>query len=922
MVDQHRKKLIEVALPLEAINAAASREKSIRHGHPSTLHLYWARRPLATARAVLFAQLVDDPSSRPEEFPSVEEQDAERARLHKLIEDLVKWENLNNESLLEQARVEIRKSNGGELPSILDPFAGGGSIPLEAQRLGLDAHASDLNPLSVLINKALIEIPPKFADQSPVFPGAKSDQTSWSKGQGLAEDIRRYGRWMRDEAEKRIGHHYPKVVAPGGTEHTVIAYIWARTVRSPNPANPIETPLVRSWWLSTKKGSEAYVSPTVVAGKVEFSVNHDSAGPRGESDGTIGRGGGFVLGDQTPLTLKYVREYASQNGFGSALMAVVAEGKNKRLYISPDSEQSQAAEVVVSREFGSEPIPNNTRDFRPPLYGMNLWSDLFSDRQYACISLLVHILEEVKKKVLVDAKKSANGLTSERADPQEYANAIVTYLALAVSRFTDYSSNICTWHTSVQSIRNVFARQAVPMSWDFAEVNPFSSSAGSFMGQVNWVAKAVANAPGQGVGRVIQAPAQSREYSQMIVSTDPPYYDNIGYADLSDFFYVWLRPMLSSIYPSLVATMLTPKSEELVANRYRLGGKDEAEKFFVAGFNSVFQSVRDAASLMAPMTVYYAYKQQEAGADGSSSTGWHTLLDGLISSGWEISATWPMRTEMGNRMVADGANALASSIVLACRPRPLAAEAITRKLFVQNLKVELPEALRTLMQGNLAPVDLAQAAIGPGISVFSRYSRVREADGSDMSVKDALLIINSTLDEVLGEQESDFDSDTRFAVRWYRQFGWGTENSGTADQLARATGTSLAELERGSIFEAKGGKSRLIAPSALAGDWDPANDVRVSQWEATVRLAAIMAKDGADRVAQMLPDIQTRLSLDAVKELGFLLFHEAEKKGDTKDAGLFNGLVGSWGDVNSEAKKLATMTRSLQQAFDFEEGEE
>lgn len=922
MADQHRKKLIEVALPLEAINAAASREKSIRHGHPSTLHLYWARRPLATARAVLFAQLVDDPSSRSEEFPTVEEQDAERMRLHKLIEELVQWENSNNEDLLEQARAEIRKSNDGELPPVLDPFAGGGSIPLEAQRLGLEAHASDLNPLAVLINKALIEIPPKFSDQAPVFPGAESGQASWSKAQGLAEDIRRYGKWMRDEAEKLIGHHYPKVTAPGGTEHTVIAWIWARTVKSPNPANPIEAPLVRSWWLSKKKGREAYVEPEIFNGKVSFSVRRELPGRSVETDGTIGRGGGFVVGDKTPLTLRYVREYASQNGFGSALMAVVAEGTKNRLYISPDSEQIKAAEVSDPRESRSEEIPNNTRDFRPPLYGMTHWSDLFSPRQYACISLLVGMLEEVKEKVLLDAQKSAGDMTSGGVDPQEYANAIVTYLALGVSRFTDYSSNICTWDASNEKMRNVFARQALPMSWDFAEVNPFSDSTGNFMGQVNWVAKAVQHAPGQGFGSVIQAPAQTRDYSGMIVSTDPPYYDNIAYADLSDFFYIWLRPMLSSVYPSLVGTMLTPKSEELVANRYRLGGKEEAEDFFVEGFDSVFRSVRGKASLVAPMTVYYAYKQQEAGSDGSSSTGWHTLLDGLISGGWEITATWPMRTEMSSRTVADGANALASSIVLSCRPRAASAEAITRKVFVQKLKTELPEALRTLMLGDLAPVDLAQAAIGPGISVFSRYSRVREADGSDMSIKDALLIINSTLDEVLGEQESDFDSDTRFAVRWYRQFGWGTENSGTADQLARATGTSLAELERGSIFEAKGGKSRLIAPSAMAGDWDPATDVRVSQWEATVRLAAIMAKDGAERVAMMLPDIQTRLSLDAVKELGFLLFHEAEKKGDTKDAGLFNGLVGSWGDVNSEAKKIAGRPREAQQAFDFEEGDE
>lgn len=926
MANQHRKKLIEVALPLEAINAAASREKSIRHGHPSTLHLYWARRPLATARAVLFAQLVDDPSSRPEEFPTVEEQDAERMRLHKLIEELVQWENSNNEDLLEQARAEIRKSNDGELPPVLDPFAGGGSIPLEAQRLGLEAHASDLNPLAVLINKALIEIPPKFSGRPPVFPGAEYDQTSWSKAQGLAEDIRRYGKWMRDEAEKLIGHHYPKVTAPGGTKHTVIAWIWARTVKSPNPANPIETPLVRTWWLSKKKGKEAYVRPEIIKGTVSYSICHDSNGPVGEEDGTrVGRGA-RVLGDDTPLTTEYLKEFGTSHGFGAHLLAVVAEGENQRIYASPDDLHVSAARIAKPEGAPDQALPHEPRAIWTPLYGLKQQADLYTNRQLLAMITFSNLISEARQRVLKDSlaagMEAGARLEADGNGAQAYADAVATYLSLAVSRLADYSSSICTWNSAREGIRNVFARQAIPMAWDFAEANPFSSSTGSFLGQVEWVAKSVQHTPSFAPGFAVQAPAQSRDYAEMVVSTDPPYYDNIGYADLSDYFYVWLRSMLQSVHPEVVGTMLTPKSEELVANPYRLGGPEKAEHFFVDGFNSVFRKIRTLANLDVPLTVYYAYKQQEANNAGTASTGWHTLLDGLISSGWEVTATWPMRTERAARTLAGGTNALASSIVLACRPRPLEAEAITRKSFVQKLKAELPEALRTLMQGDLAPVDLAQAAIGPGISIFSRYSRVREADGTDMSVRDALLIINSTLDEVLGEQESDFDSDTRFAVRWYRQFGWDTENSGTADQLARATGTSLAELERGSIFEAKGGKSRLIAPSAMAGDWDPATDIRVSQWEATVRLAAIMAKDGAERVAMMLPDIQTRLSLDAIKELGFLLFHEAEKKGDTKDAGLFNGLVGSWGDVNSEAKKMASRPREAQQAFDFEEGDE
>ncbi len=478
-------------------------------------------------------------------------------------------------------------------------------------------------------------------------------------------------------------------------------------------------------------------------------------------------------------------------------------------------------------------------------------------------------------------------------------------------------NSLVTWSNSRGQSRNLFARQAIPMAWDYVEVNPFARASGDFGISVETSAKTVSRLPCGVSGMAEQQNAMERNYSKLVVSTDPPYYDNIGYSDLSDFFYVWLRRSLSDIQPSVVGTMLTPKSEELVANPYRHDGKAGAEKFFVDGFNSVFKRVRENANLDNPMTVYYAYKQQDAEGDGESSTGWHTLLDGLISGGWEITATWPMRSERGGRMISVGTNALASSIVLACRPRPEDAPATTRRVLVSTLKRELPGALQKLMKGAIAPVDLAQAAIGPGISVFSRYSRVTEADGSTMSVKEALQLINATLDEVLGEQESDFDADTRFAVKWYRQYGWQAESSGIADQLARSSDTSIGGLERGGIFEAKGGRARLLAPSELSSSWDVNADDRVSIWEATVRLAAVMAQDGAEKVSSLLPDVQEKVNLDAVKELGFLLFHEAEKNKDTQDAILFNGLVSAWGDVTAQARRLAAQPRAEQGAFEF-----
>lgn len=919
-----KKKLIETSLPLEAINAASAREKSIRHGHPSTLHLYWSRKPLATARAVLFAQLVDDPASRPGEFPTVESQDAERARLHALMEKLIIWENSNDEKLLEQAREEIRKSNDGKLPAVVDPFAGGGSIPLEAQRLGLESHASDLNPLAVLINKALIEIPPKFAGWSPVFPGVAEEQSSWLRAEGLAADVQHYGQWLRDEAEKRIGHLYPKVTAPGGTEHTVIAWKWARTVISPNPANPIETPLVNSWWLSKKKGKEAWVKATVVDGQVQYEVQHNADGPKGDADGTINRRGAVSIADGTPIDLSYIRAESRAGRMGAHLIAVVADGGKGRVYVSPNEKHTSVAHVPRPDDLPVSELPEKALGFRVQVYGFKQWVDLFTNRQLVALTTLSELVSEARSKVLEDAL-AAGILAGERLEDggvgaEAYADAVATYLALGVSRTADYNNALCTWHTTRDTVTHLFTRQAIPMTWDYIETNVLSNSSGNFLGQLKIVAKVIQRLPAEISGEVRQISATSRDYADLVVSTDPPYYDNIGYSDLSDFFYVWLRKSLRTIHPSIVGTMLTPKADELVANPYRHDGKQGAEKFFIEGFNSVFHRIReDDANPDVPMTVYYAYKQQDSGKDGTSSTGWHTLLDGLIQSGWEITATWPMRSELKNRMLSQGTNALASSILLACRPRPAEARAVARRAFVAALKSELPEALRTLMQGAIAPVDLAQAAIGPGISVFSRYAKVREADGSDMSVRDALQLINATLDEVLGEQESDLDSDTRFAVRWYRQYGWDADSSGIADQLARSSDTSLAELQRGGIFEAKGGKARLLSPTQLNEAWDPAADEHVSVWEATVRLAAVLAKDGVDKVAELLPAVGEKVSLDAVKELGFLLFHEAEKNKDTDDAILFNGLVSSWGDLNEQARQIVAHPKAYQEALTFEE---
>ncbi|WP_104088074.1 DUF1156 domain-containing protein [Cryobacterium sp. N19] len=932
MTRTSKKKLIETSLPLEAINEASGREKSLRQGLPSTMHLWWSRKPLATSRAIIFAQLVDDPTARPDEFPTVEAQDAERARLHRLITRLALWENSNDAALLEQARIEIKKSNDGKLPGVTDPFAGGGSIPLEAARLGLPASAADLNPVAVLLNKALIEIPARFAGMPPVSPRSTDRGFSWGGTLGLAEDVRLYGEWVREAAFEQIGHLYPKITEADGTQREVLAWKWARVVTSPNPANPVDAPLVNSWWLAKKKGKEAWVRPYLDGQKLRYEVVHSSDGPRSVNDGTVGRSGAISYIDKTPISLDYVRKTAQAGNMRYRMMAVIAKGDRQRIYRTVTAEDEELAAVVRPTDAPQQQTPVAGLGVSVQNYGIDHWSDLFTDRQLTAMTTFSSLVRRARSEVLRDALESgmSHGIALDQGGDGAlaYSEAVGTYLALAVSKLAEYNNTLCRWMSQPKNelVGSSFSMLAITMAWDFAEANVFCSSSGSWDAVLKPVAKSIEYLPSSVTGTAVMRDAAQADYpSNVVVSTDPPYYDTVGYADMADFFYVWLREELADVYPTLFSTLLTPKDQELVANPHRLGGKSHARDFFISGFNEVFRNIRRGMSTHdgVPLTVYYAYKQTETDGNGKVSTGWHTLLDGLVNSGWEITATWPVRSERGGRMRGVSSNALASSIVLACRPRPEDAAAITRRTFISMLKAELPGSLRTLMLGGIAPVDLAQAAIGPGISVFSRYSRVREADGSDMSVKDALILVNATLDEVIGDQESDFDSDTRFAIKWYRQYGWERENSGIADQLARSSDTSVGTLERGGIFEAKGGKARLLAPSQLDGAWDAAADDRVSVWEATVRLAAVMAKDGADKVAELLPTVQTRVNLDAVKELGFLLFLEAEKKNDSKDAGLFNGLVSAWSDLSERARRLAAEAPRMgsQQTFDIDDME-
>ncbi|OYN79550.1 DUF1156 domain-containing protein [Mycolicibacterium sphagni] len=913
---QPKRKLIEVALPLEAINRAAADEKAVpRRGHPATLHLWWARRPLAAARAVLFAQLVDDPSARPDEFPTEDAQRIERERLHRIIERLVHWSNTGDTKLFAEANQEILKSAGGKLPSVLDPFAGGGTIPLEAQRLGLNAIASDLNPVPVLINKALIEIPPKFHNQRPVAPGlADSEIQDWSGTSGLAADVAEYGTWMRNEALTRIGHLYPDVDG-----HSVVGWIWTRTVTCPNPACQIELPLVRSWWLGKKKGKETYVLPVIIDDpshpsgmRVKFEIGKGLDGaPTSESDGTVTRTGAVCIACQSPVTLKYVRAEGAAARMGQRMMAVVAEGVRSRLYLAPDDLQIDAARAAEPTNVPDAEIPDQALGFRVQAYGMTKWSDLFTRRQLVALTTFSDLVGEARTRVIADGGS------------EEYADAVATYLGFLMSKLADWLSAFCSWMAPVEKVRDTFARQAIPMVWDFMEINPFSHSVGNASAHFEWIVAAIKTLPSTSNEVTIrQGDAKDLITQNAVISTDPPYYDNIGYSDLSDYFYVWLRRTLRNVHPDVFGTLLVPKSQELVANPFRHNGKEGAKRFFEDGFREVFASARASANPDYPMTVYYAFRQSEISAEGEASSGWETLLEGMIRSGWEITSTWPMRSERGGRMISVGTNALASSIVLSLRPRSEKASTIDRRGFIGALEAELPGALRKLQQGQIAPVDLPQAAIGPGMAVFSRYSAVLEPDGKKMTVRSALSRINEILDRVLNEQEGDFDSTSRFAIAWYRQHGYGLGKFGDADNLARARNTSVDTLDRDEILTSRAGNVQLTKPASLSSGYNVIADEHTSTWEGLHHLIRVLEHEGITAAGGFLKQALSRadgaVNADLVKELAHLLFRIAESSGWVKDALSFNSLVTIWPEILDAAQSESRVV-DAQGSLNFEE---
>ncbi|UZD43290.1 DUF1156 domain-containing protein [Selenomonas sputigena] len=894
-----KKKLIEVAIPLDAINAASAREKSIRHGHPSTLHLWWARRPLATARAVLFASLVDDPSSHPEEFPTEEAQDAERQRLFRLLEKLVVWENSGDKALFAEAYEEIKKSTGGNPPPVFDPFAGGGTIPLEAQRLGLKAIAADLNPVAVMINKAMIEIPAKFQDRPPVNPAAKSlIDAEWQGAQGLANDIAYYGKLLKEKAFAKIGHLYPKVKIPEtGQEATVIAWIWARTVKCPNPACGCEMPLVKSFWLSKRAGKEAYLEPIVEGGKVRFEVRRGKGKVR---EGTVARTGATCISCGASVPLAHVRKEAMSGHVGVQMMAIVAEAQNGRLYLEANAEHIKTAMVSRPESVPTAAMPKKALGFSAQGYGMLRFSDLFTNRQITALTIFSDIVSEIKERIIV-----AGGT-------KEYGTAVSVYLAFLVDKLADYHSIICSWHASGEKLRGTFARQAIPMVWDYAEANPFSNSSGCLDNMLEWVEKSVREMPAGIMGRVMQHNASDKnDLQQVVVSTDPPYYDNIGYANLSDYFYIWMRKVLRGVESKLFSTLQTPKQQELVAEPDRFeGSKASAKSFFEQGMSETCKQLYRCASKDVPMTIYYAFKQNDTDLDGIASSGWETMLNAIVSAGFSITGTWPVRTELSVRPRANDSNALASSIVLVCRKRDATAATCTRKNFLRELKKELESSLAHLQASNIAPVDMAQSAIGPGVSVYSRYAAVLESDGSPMTVRSALKLINQALDDYFHGQGENLDAESRFAVDLYAQCGFNEIAFGEADVLARARNVAMNRLQDMGIVHAAKGKVRLKDRDELPSKLSTGD----STWLWVQTLVRELGGSGIEGCAKRLSEVIS--SGEGIKHLAYRLYQIADKKGWAQEGTGYNNLVISWPDIMTRREELRNQQVEVM-SFDF-----
>ncbi len=925
----YRKKLIEVDIPLQDINKESAKDASLTHGHPSTLHRYWARRPLAACRAIIFASMVDDPSECPDEFPTGSDQKAERIRLHKIIKRLIIWKNSNDENILAEARYEIAysvaRNNGDDLnafreryendpkavlqylndhcPAVYDPFCGGGSIPLEAQRLGLRARGSDLNPLPVLLTKAMIELPPKFHNQAPINPdadpmglftgtGSRQTRIPWKGTAGLADDIRYYGAWIREAAYKEIGHLYPKVQLSDGTNATVVAWLWVHTIPCINPACNLHMPLAKTFQLCKNKNNTYWTRPFVdkesdiISWKVQ---THD----RGVPKPTVERTGAHCCFCGSPVKLPYIATQARAGRMDEALMAIVVEGKPK-IFVSPNDVHIETA-MSAKPTWKPSQVIQETPKVSGLIYGMTYWHQMFTERQLTVLNTFKDLLSEVRECIIRDNRED------------KYADIVCTYLSLAIGRMAEANCKASWWENSATFIAPAFTRQALQMTWVFAEANPFSASTQNWTAQVEWIAKVVEKLPAlTNNGTVYQADAINTRHAgdKPIIVTDPPYYDNIQYADLSDFFYVWLRVLLRDVYPELFGGMMTPKDEEIVAApRFK-----NPHVHFEDLLSKAFLHMRQHCSDMFPTIIFYAYKQQEEEHDGVTSTGWETMLSATVNAGFQIVATWPMRTERITGTKTE-VNALASSIVLVCRPRPDDSSEIIYSDFIQELKKEMPLALDRLTRiTNIRPVDFAQASIGPGMEIYSRYSRVIRVSGKIVPIRKVLMHINNEIAAYLEKETGELDPESQFCWTWLQQHGYIEGNYGDADVLSKAKDIDIDAMHNKLLIRDRG-KVRLLKAEEYA---KRENSENMTAWEGCLRMVwHLSGAENSDGISGCAAVARAMRDYESAKRLARVLYDYYEKRGDATSASAYNNLVTEWQYISETMGSPQTETLNL-----------
>ena len=765
------KKLIETAIPVSKINTETEREKTARNGMPSNVHIWWTRDSMAAARTSIFESLIDDPAEHPELFPSQDEQDTERERLLRIAESLSEIESADRKDILEIALKEIQRNASGQLPTVFDPFVGGGTIPVEAHRLGLRSSSSDLNAVASMITTVVSDIPSRFSDTVTVHPRTEMTLDIALPGAaGFADDVRYYGKKLQEKAFQKVGTLYPKVIDPvSKKELEVSAWIWARTVKCPNPSCGCNIPLSSSYDLAKKKGSEAWVEPVAEDGRISFKM-HREPNTGGKLKPKVAQTAVFkcpACGEITPDA--YVKECGIKQNIDSQLIAVVADNGKKRLYLEATTEQEKAAQVNAPKNVPHGDLPNFPKRFSPPSFGLTDYADLFTNRQLVYITSMMDLAKEMQSDIEKDALGKGfadDGITfaDGGCGALAYAEAVRIVLIITISKLLDRCSNICSWSTSSGgSLRNVFSRAAMPMIWDYAEGNPFASAGGSFANALSRTCDALALLPAgvDGITKVADAGMPNNVKDAMIVTT-LPYYDRASYSDLSDFFYVWMKYGLEDLYPTYFSGVTSPKREDMTAFSHRYGGdKKKADMIYGERLAVAMKNLYVSATADYPSLIGFIYKGNKS-SDNEELSEWEYFIDAVCNAGFSVTASWPLGRKYEDSI--ELAEIRGIPIIVILRKKSDDMVQVTRRSFVTAVKREVPLLIENISK-KVRVEDLRSSVIGPALNIYTRYKQVLDADGSYMKPHMASRIIEQEIDmyipayyedsKTISEEETD-----------------------------------------------------------------------------------------------------------------------------------------------------------------------